>query len=201
MLSCRSEPEVSLEIRWESALIKSWQSLLRFLDFKYQKKKKILRGFRPQNVQFVLNTSQRRLLPPWLVSLSLTMFSLFFSATLFSDPAAIRIQITFFLLSCCCCCCPQDRNCGRKRALMKHCRPAGWHHGNQDLPVSGRAGSPGLPLLPFQHLPVQSLRTWVLTVDMLHTLLCFSFLFCYSSLLPPSALGWFIVWARVYHMW
>lgn len=78
-----------------------------------------------------------------MVSLSLTTFSLFFSDTPFSDPAAIRIQITFFLLSCCCCCCPQDRNCGRKRALMKHCRPAGWHHGNQDLPVSGRAGSQG----------------------------------------------------------
>lgn len=88
-----------------------------------------------------------------MASLSLTKFSLFFSDILFSDPAAIRIQTTFFLLSCCCCRRPQDRNCGRKTALMKHCRPAGWHHGNQDLPMSGRAGSPGLPLLPFQHLP------------------------------------------------
>ena len=70
MLSPRSEPKVSLEIRWERALIKSWQSLLKFLDFKYQKKrKKRLRGFHPQNVQFVPNTSRRRLLPPWLVCL------------------------------------------------------------------------------------------------------------------------------------
>lgn len=36
---------------------------------------------------------------------------------------------------------------------MKHCWPAGRHHGNLDLPMSGRAGSPGLPPLLFQHLP------------------------------------------------
>lgn len=111
-----------------------------------------MRAFHLQNVQVVVNTSQRSLLPPWLVSLSLSTFPLFFPGTVFSDPAAIRAQTTFFLLSCCCWR-PQDRNCGRKRMLMQPYRPAGQRHGNQDLRLFGRAGSPGLPLPLVQHLP------------------------------------------------
>lgn len=112
---------------WERASIKNWHSLM--LELSIPQKRLFMRTSHLQNIRVGSNTSQSSSLASWLLPPSLTTAPCPLQTWCSGTQQSLEYNIFFS----CCCCRPQDRNCGRKRMLMRPCGPAGRHPGNRDL--------------------------------------------------------------------